>query len=580
MNATQLLENFDRLAEAPEAVPRLRRFILDLAVRGKLVQQDPNDEPASELLKQIETEIARLVKVGQMRKPKPLPSIESENEPFEAPLGWQWVRMRQVTSDRGQSTPTGEFTYIDVGSINKEAGTLGEHKVLSASEAPSRARKVVSKGDVLYACVRPTLLNIAVVEEEITPTPIASTAFAVLNSFGFVLPKYLWISLRSPYLEAIVEAGMRGQAYPAINDAEFALLPLALPPLAEQHRIVAKVDELMTLCDQLETAQQERERRRDSLVAASLQRLNQPAADTAPEAQREHARFHLDHLPSLTTRPAHIKAMRRSILNLAVHGRLVRQDKNDETAADLLRRVDRRREKLLQTGYPNSLEARTQLRKQATQALPAGLDSLPRGWAWATLMQCAVLVIDCHNKTAPYSTSGTPLIRTTNVRDGYLNLKEPKFVDGATYERWSARCEPEAGDILITREAPMGEVALIPAGMKICLGQRMMLARLVPETIDPQFLLYSLRDPRLMDRVQDKPIGATVQHLRVGGIETLLIPLPPLAEQHRIVAKVDQLMGLCDQLEAQLTTSRTDSRRLLEAVLQQAFEHEDSCIAG
>jgi type I restriction enzyme S subunit len=226
------------------------------------------------------------------------------------------------------------------------------------------------------------------------------------------------------------------------------------------------------------------------------------------------------------------------------------------------------------------LEARTQLRKQATQALPAGLDSLPRGWAWATLMQCAVLVIDCHNKTAPYSTSGTPLIRTTNVRDGYLNLKEPKFVDGATYERWSARCEPEAGDILITREAPMGEVALIPAGMKICLGQRMMLARLVPETIDPQFLLYSLRDPRLMDRVQDKPIGATVQHLRVGGIETLLIPLPPLAEQHRIVAKVDQLMGLCDQLEAQLTTSRTDSRRLLEAVLQQAFEHEDSCIAG
>jgi type I restriction enzyme S subunit len=154
-----------------------------------------------------------------------------------------------------------------------------------------------------------------------------------------------------------------------------------------------------------------------------------------------------------------------------------------------------------------------------------------------------------------------------------MNLNDQKFVDQNTYETWSARCKPEAGDILITREAPMGEVCLIPQGEKICLGQRMMLARLVPNTIDPDFMLYSLRDPNLMGRVQDKPIGATVQHLRVGGVETLLIPLPPVAEQKRIVAKVDALMAICDQLEASLEAAKRNRAGLLGALLQEALAH-------
>lgn len=152
-----------------------------------------------------------------------------------------------------------------------------------------------------------------------------------------------------------------------------------------------------------------------------------------------------------------------------------------------------------------------------------------------------------------------------------MNQNDQKYVDQKTYEAWSARCTPEPGDILITREAPMGEVCLIPVNERICLGQRMMLARLVPDTIDGDFMIYSLRDPKLMDRVQDKPLGATVQHLRVGGVETLLVPLPPLAEQHRIVAKVNALMALCDALEQSLTAATTARTRLLEATLAEAL---------
>jgi type I restriction enzyme, S subunit len=307
--------------------------------------------------------------------------------------------------------------------------------------------------------------------------------------------------------------------------------------------------------------------KRDRLTSASLARLSTPDPDTF----QDDARFALDTLQPITTRPDQIKQLRQTILNLAVRGKLVRQDPRDEPASELLKRIDRKRNALLKSGYPNPDEARTQIKKLGEQIVPDGLEALPAGWSWATLLQCSALVVDCKNKTAPYAGNGTRLIRTTNVRDGRLNLIDQKYVDQKTYEIWSARCKPEPGDVLITREAPMGEVCLIPPGEQICLGQRMMLARLVPDTIDRNFMIYTLRDPKLMDRVQDKPIGATVKHLRVGGVETLLVPLPPLAEQHRIVAKVDELMALCNRLETSLAAGEDTRRRLLEALLAGAL---------
>ena len=360
--------------------------------------------------------------------------------------------------------------------------------------------------------------------------------------------------------------------------------PFPLPPSSEQHRIVAKVDELMALCDQLEAARTEREAIRNRLATSSLARLNDPD----PEMFANGAIFALDALPSLTCRADQIKQIRQTILSLAAHGRLVEQDPAEEPASNLLLEISQRRKALLDDGYPNAIEARAQRTKQEQQALPEDLPTLPPGWSWSTLMQCSLLVIDCKNKTAPYASSGIRLVRTTNVRDGRLNANDQKFVDERTYKDWSLRANPQEGDLLITREAPMGEVCLIPEGERVCLGQRMMMSRLVPGTIAPQFLLYSLMDPSLMERVQDKPLGATVQHLRVGGVETLLVPLPPLAEQHRIIAKVDELMAICDQLESSLATADDTRRRLLDALLHEALapvakpskEHARAAVSG
>ena len=274
MSIDALLTHFDRLIQTPEAVSRLRRFILDLAVRGKLVPQDPADEPAAVLLKRIASEKVRLVKAGGLKKLKRFRHTTKTS--YSLPPSWCWTRIREITSDRGQCIPKAAFTYIDVTAIDKENGVVSGPKVLQAAEAPSRARKVVQKGDVIYSCVRPYLLNVAIVDKDFEPKPIASTAFAILNGHGLVLPRYLWIVLRSPFMVACVEENMRGQAYPAINDSDFSVLPFPLPPLTEQRRIVAKVDELMGLCDRLEGSLAAGEDARGRLLEAMLHETVEP----------------------------------------------------------------------------------------------------------------------------------------------------------------------------------------------------------------------------------------------------------------------------------------------------------------
>ena len=296
MNADRLLTIYDRLSEAPDAIPCLRGFVLDLAVRGKLVEQDPKDEPATDLLIRIATEKARLAKAGTIWKSKTLPPVKEP--PFRVPDRWIWAPIRNLASPRQQGVPSTAFTYIDVTAIDKTNGVIVAPKIVHSHDAPSRARKIVEQGDVIYSCVRPYLLNVAVIEDNYEPAPIASTAFAVLNGHGCVLPRYLWLVLRSPFMVACVEEHQRGQAYPAINDSDFARLPFPLPPLAEQHRIVSKVSELMALCDQLEKARTAQEETRGRLTSAAFTRLSDPDTDLA--TFQVHARFAINALPVLT----------------------------------------------------------------------------------------------------------------------------------------------------------------------------------------------------------------------------------------------------------------------------------------
>lgn len=561
MSIEALFSDFDRLMQSPASVHRLRRFILDLAVRGKLVPQDPADEPAAALLKRIAKEKARLVKTGEIRRPKKLPSID--DIPYSLPPSWIWTRIREITSDRGQRAPEAAFTYIDVTSIDKENGKVAGAKVLQVNEAPSRARKAVRKDDVVYSCVRPYLLNVAVVEKDFNPKPIASTAFAVLNGHGLVLPRYIWIVLRSPFVVARVEEDMRGQAYPAINDADFSILPFPLPPLPEQHRIIAKVGELMGLCDRLEAAQTERETTRTRLTAASLARLNTPEPE---EAQfREHATFALDNFTPLTTRPEQVKALRRTILNLAVRGKLVPQDPEDEPAAELLQRIAKEKTRLKKAG---------KIRKQ--KAIPPTTEgelpfALPANWQWSRIAEIGL--VSPRNEAAddlPASFIPMPMIPAEygatcsheirqwgDIKKGYTHFAE--------------------GDVGLAKITPCFQngKSVVFRNLTGGLGSGTTELHIVrPLFVDPDLIVLFLKCPDFIDTGIPKMTGTAGQkRVPAEYFAHSPFPLPPLAEQRRIVAKVDKLMGLCERLEGNLEAGDNGRGLLAETLLCKALSN-------
>jgi len=187
-------------------IQKLRELILELAVCGRLVSQDPADEPASVLLERIADETERLVKEKKIKKPKKFPAIENEEKPFDLPASWEWIRVRDIGHDWGQKKPDKHFTYIDVSAIDNHAGKIKEPSVVSPSDAPSRARKIVKQRTVVYSTVRPYLKNIAVIEEEFEPEPIASTAFAILHPYVDIPGKYLVAFFRSPVFVRYVES--------------------------------------------------------------------------------------------------------------------------------------------------------------------------------------------------------------------------------------------------------------------------------------------------------------------------------------------------------------------------------------
>lgn len=273
-NWQRIGDNFDLLYSAPENIGKLRQAILQLAVMGKLVPQDANDEPAAVLLERIKIEKERLVKEGKIKKARTTIKINNTEIPYKIPKNWIWVHLADVGHDWGQKKPDIEFTYIDVSAINKEKGIISNDvNILQPNEAPSRARKIVYKGTLIYSTVRPYLLNIAIIDKEFKPEPIVSTAFAVIHPFSIIIAQYLYFYLRSnPFIE-YVESQMKGMAYPAINDGQLYQGLVPLPPLAEQKRIVTKVDKLMKLCDELETKLTQTQTEREKIINAAVKQL-------------------------------------------------------------------------------------------------------------------------------------------------------------------------------------------------------------------------------------------------------------------------------------------------------------------
>ena len=550
MNLETFLAKFDQFADAPDAVAKMRELVLQLAVTGKLVAQDKRDEPASSLLESTEAERAKLIAAKKI-KSRPTSPVEPDEQPFELPSSWAWARLSDVGYELGQKVPDKRFTYIDVGGIDSDKGRISDRvEKLEPGDAPSRARKLVARGTVIYSTVRPYLLNIAIVDQDFDPEPIASTAFGILHPFEGVNNRYLFYWLRSAPFTAYVQAGMKGMAYPAINDEKFYSGYIALPPLAEQKRIVAKVDELMALCDRLALQQQERETRHAALARASLARF----ADEPTPANLTFL-FH----PSYAISPADL---RKSILTLAVQGKLVPQDPNDEDARAMIVRAMEKRQ---QTIKSKSLR-RKELDESADLFEHA---DLPSSWC----VERFANLVDPEN-TISYGVlvpgndvpDGIPFVRAQDLCLSNHPARPNKTI-APEIEKPYARTRLAGGEILLCVVGSIGKLGVVPdswAGANIARA----VARIKPiPDILRDYLLLVLQEQSVQNYFTSTTRTLAQPTLNVGMIEQTPIPIPPLAEQRRIVAKVGQLMALVDALETQLAASRATAANLLSALV-------------
>ena len=303
----------------------------------------------------------------------------------------------------------------------------------------------------------------------------------------------------------------------------------------------------------------------DPPAAASLSVRAEPV-----EALTTAARFHLDHLPRLTTRPEHLKQLRQTILNLAVRGRLVPQDPNDEPVSIAIDRNDESRK----TSAKHDRRADAE-----NQKLLAAEDrwEVPRSWTWRGLADLA-LFIDYRGKTPTKTESGVRLITAKNVKQGFINFFPEEFLAEEDYASWMSRGIPKDGDVLFTTEAPMGNAAVVHISERFGLAQRVINFRLYG-AIAPNFLVLQLLSEPFRTILDKTATGLTAKGIKAAKLKHLPVTIPPIAEQHRIVARVDELMALCDQLEAQLTNIQTDSRYLLEALLHEALSPAREAVA-
>jgi len=569
MNPDWLLSHFNEISEAPDAVPRLRRFILDLAVRGKLVEQDPNDEPAVELLKRIGEEKKRLAKEG-IRKEKVLPPVSEEEPPFQIPRIWQWSRLAEVgfVNPRNSADDGLLTSFVPMPLISADYGMPNSHEVRPWGDIKSGYTHF-AEGDVALAKITPCFENgKSTVFRGLTGGIGAGTTELHVLRPVIINPDYVLVFLKCPHF---IENGiprMTGTAgQKRVPTEYFACSPFPLPPLAEQHRIVAKVDELMALCDKLEATQAKRERRRDRLVAATLHGLNN--GDANPETGtsstfQESARFYFNHLPRLTIRPEHIHQLRQTILNLAVQGKLVKQNTEDESSNLLLSEIRNMRISV-ENRSENSEEDNSN--QKFFQHLPK---PIPSNWTMCALEEL-FRFIDYRGRTPTRTKTGVRLVTAKNVRMGYINDEPIEFVDEGLYGKWMTRGFPRTGDLLfVTEGATIGYVGMLDFSFKFVLAQRTInLQPYLPGY--NRFFLFFLMSPLFQAAVLTNSTGTAARGIKAAKLKKIRVLLPPLAEQHRIVAKVDELMALCDRLETQLTTSQTESRWLLEAVLHQAL---------
>ncbi|MFP1852534.1 restriction endonuclease subunit S [Lonsdalea quercina] len=557
----ELLEkHFDTAFAAPDGIKKLRELILTLAMQGRLVPQDPSDQPASELLKEIEAEKQRMVKEGKIRKPKPLPPVTEGEKPYALPQGWEWVRLGTVVlTVTGGGTPSknnpnfwgGKIPWASVKDLNVETYLETTIDSITEDAVAASSTNVIPKDQVIV-CTRMGLGKIAINRTEVAINQDLK-ALDLSNQIDqmFFFKKYKNYSL--------VGSGMTVKG---IRQDDLLNLPFPLPPLEEQHRIVAKIDELMARCDELEKLRVAQQEKRLTVHAAAIRQL---LNITEPDQHRHAQAFLAKHFGELYTVKENVAELRKAILQLAVMGKLVPQNPDDQPASELLKEIEAEKQRLVKAGKikkPKPLPPITEEEKPYV---------LPQEWEWVRLGDLTQIITKGSSPNwqgVQYvdKNEGILFITSENVRAFELLLEKRKYVE-RKFNEIEPRSILKKYDILMNIVgASIGRTAIFDLDELANINQAVTIIRLI-EKLDHKYFLKFFNSPICLSYMLNKQVDNARPNLSMGNISLFAIPLPPLQEQHRIVEKIDNTMALCDSLDQQIDAAISKQAKLLNALM-------------
>ncbi len=560
-------------------IKKLRELILELAVRGKLVPQDPNDEPASELLKRIAAEKAELVKQGKIKTQKPLPEISEDEKPFELPEGWECARLgntvaiiRGITfpaSEKHKEPSEGKVACLRTANVQD---SIEWDDLLYVSESfVKRSEQFAEKGDIVMSMAnsRELVGKVAYIYNIPTGSATFGGFLSVIRPYGFNAA-FLMSVLRSPNIKSIlIDSSSQTTNIANISLEKLNPLVISVPPIGEQNRIASKVEELMSLCDQLEQQSLTSLDAHQQLVETLLATLTE--SQNAEEFADNWARIS-QHFDTLFTTEASIDALKQTILQLAVMGKLVPQDPNDEPASELLKRIEQEKAQLVKEG---KIKKQKPLPPVEFEEHPF---SLPDSWEYVRLNNIASLIGGFAYKSSSFiKDSKYQVLRMGNIRPDQIRMDEnPVFISDSVANDTSGY-KLISKDIVLTMTGTKGKrdylySAIIPDGLSRTLYLNQRICKVNVIMANAEFVNILMKSNSLLDVIYKQSTGTANQaNISMQSLSAWVVPLPPLKEQNLIVKLSTELLLLCDQLKSRLQSAQQTQLHLADALTDAAL---------
>lgn len=562
-----LLENFDLLAASVGGIARLRELILSLAVRGRLVPQAPNDEPASELLTRIRVEKDRLIKEGKIKRDKPLAAVSDDERPFQLPAGWEWAPLSALLSKIGAgSTPLGgKEVYTNSGvkflrsqNVWNDGLHLTDVALIPAEVYARMSGTVVLGQDILFNITGASIGRCALVPEDFDEANVSQHVTIIRPALPEIR-HFLHLVLTSSHVQQKVMEVQVGVSREGLSIGKLGQFLIPLPPLAEQSRIVAKVEELMALCDRLEAEQGHAARVQGHWVDAALDQLAESADADEFRRHWQHLAAHFD---TLFTTPESIDRLDATLLQLAVRGKLVPQDPNDDSASELLKQIRTEKERLIEEG-----------RIKRDKPRPPVSDNeepyeLPEGWVWVTIPELCQI-----------GGGSTPSKNIGRYWDGSIPWVSPKDMKVALIADAIDHVSPAALEETRLPLVPPNSILVVVRGMilahsfpvgvtqtEVTINQDMKSLTPYAESLSSYLALAMRGFKSDILALVDRSTHGTCK-LESEKLFSYRFALPPLAEQSRIVAQVEKLLSLTASLKARLAAAQTKQAHLAEALI-------------